>query len=244
MSYARQEFSVIGAGPTALIGPVTDTYTAPGALGTVAMGDNEATYVLCKLVQSGATAMHDGECYLVDKDYNATLLVTSGAAVGKSVMVGRVDTGAGTAAAGTYYLWLQRGGHCPVVNKSTSSVNAKAETTASAGKVLFTPSATSGSYAISNMFSLAVTSSLVGNTTSGSAIVRNCTTFNDIAVGATAAIASAVPAGTTILAIDYVLNQMTLSTTATATSTAATINCTLTNTANLTGSPVLSVLNQ
>lgn len=185
MAYSIRQFTEEGANPFVVEGPVTlgqGVFAPSYDLGTVVSGDNEAEYVYCRLVLGSSTTLRDGQLYTYDKDFTCSLVTTSNSPRGQSCGVGRFDQSTALPA-GTYFIWLQRAGHCPI--RYTGSNNAIAETTATGGLVNFTNTPTTTTKQIVGLYLLNGGNTFTANTTNGSNILTNISSFNDVCLGAT-----------------------------------------------------------
>ena len=217
------QFDAPGANPFTLYGPAVTASGIPQPQmkpGTVMRGDREAEYVLCALTLASTTNFTNGQLYQWDKDYNASLVTTSAAVRGYSCGVNQVvQTGV---TAGTYYIWLLRAGHGPVV--ATGSAASAAETTATAGTVNFTNTPTTGAKTVVGLTFYAA-ATFTASTTNTSNTLTNISSINDLYVGQTVA-GTGIPGATTITAINALGGggyTLTLSANATATGTGVTI---------------------
>jgi hypothetical protein len=226
------QFEVPGASPFSLEGPVT---AGTGQLGpqfkpgtTVALGDNGAEFIYCKLVLSGTTTLADGQLYTIDGTFSASLLTTTNSPRGQSVVVGRVNQA--NVAAGTYYFWVQRAGNAPVV--MSGSANALAETTATGGKANFTNSPTVGSKLIVGLYVFNASPTFTANTKNGSPTLTGISSLDEVALGAGVA-GTGIPGSTTVIGIDRVNGTITMSANASADGTGITVTLSGTVAANV-----------
>lgn len=229
MSITSKQFGLVGSNPFALEGPIGsfNGYPAPSAaLGAVGLGDCEGEFVFAKLVLDGSTTLKDGQLYVIDRDYTATPLTTSNSPRGLTVGVGRV-VAAVAPAAGTYYIWLQRAGHCPVV--ATGSGNSAAETTATAGTANFNNTPTTGAKTILGLSLFGTNFTFTCDTVNGDPVLRNVSDTSNLSGGAALA-------GTGISGTVKSINRdgtVTLSANASATGSAITTTVTGTLPANV-----------
>lgn len=228
----QTQFELPGSNPFKLDGPVLAGSGVPlpqFRVGTaISLGDAGAEYIYCAITLGGVTTLKDGQLYVLDKDFNVTLLSTANSPRGNSVVVGRVNQAA--VAAGSYYGWFQRSGNAPVV--STGNANAIAETTATAGQANYNNAPTVGSKQIVGLYLFAANAAFTGDTTNGSAVLRNCSSLADIALGATIA-GAGIPGATTVSAIDRTNGLVTMSANATATAATVAVTATGVLTANV-----------
>lgn len=200
MAYTIRQLAENGCNPFLVEGPVTlgsGVFAPSFDLGVVTYGDKGAEFIYCKLVLGSSTTLREGQFYTYDKDYTATLLTTSNSPRGQEVGVGRYDNPTALAA-GTYYIWLQRAGHCPV--KYTGSNNALCETTATGGLCNFTNTPTTTTKLIVGVYGLDFATTFTANTVNGSTTLTNISSFNSVCLGQTLS-ATGIAASQTIAAI-------------------------------------------
>lgn len=117
--------------------------------GMVADGDSNGRFVYVKLVLASALSLVDGTFFVLDKDFNASLLSTANSPFGARVGVARATA---ELPIGTHYLWLQTSGGAPAaVVATTPLANTKMETTATAGRTGAPAAATVGSKLITGI---------------------------------------------------------------------------------------------
>lgn len=237
MAYANKTWSELGASPTVLIGPVPTSGNTGGGVplpqfspGTVVEGNAKARWVLATLVLGSTTSLTNGQAYVIDRNFVATLVSTANSPRGSSVGIGSVSQA--SVVAGTYYIWLQIFGNAPVA--FTGSAAAIGETTATAGLLNFNNTPTATTKAVGGITLYVASQTFTADTVNGSAVISNVSSFNDVAVGATVA-GTGIPGATTIVSLSTVngVNQIVLSANATATGTTITITQTGVITANL-----------
>lgn len=227
------QFGLPGANPFALEGPVTagtgqlGPQQKPGNVAS-AEGDCGSEFVYCKLVLGSTTTLADGQLYVVDKAYTMTLLTTTNSPRGNNVVVCRVNQA--NVIAGTYYVWAQRAGNCPVV--ATGVGNALAETTATGGTANFTNTPTTTTKYIVGLYLYATNQTFTATTTTGSNVLTLPSSLDDVSLGAAIA-GTGIPGSTTISKIDRVANTVTLSANATANGSTITMTLTGVLTANV-----------
>jgi hypothetical protein len=214
-------WSDAGANPCLLSGPVpsaTATDQAVGIpqwrLGMVINGDLGSEFVFGKLTLGATTDLLPGQFYELDKDFNATLLTTGNSVLNDELVV--LNVWALQQAAGTYYGWFQRAGHCAVQAAAASVANGQAETTATGGVMKFLASAnhTAGTKSTQNATAYGASSSITftGNTTIGSPYITNVVSGNanggiaDLQLGQVIT-GAGFPANAIIAAIDKVGGQ-------------------------------------
>jgi hypothetical protein len=199
-NYGSGVFSDPGADPTRLYGPVPAAgQTGQGVLlppmrvGTVISGDAGSEFVLCKLTLGSTTDLVPGQAFQFDKDYNASLLSTSGSVLNQEVAFGQAF--APQTAAGTWYIWLGRAGHLAV--KATGAANGFGETTAVAGTVNFAATPTAGTKSISPSSLYAASFTFTATTATGSPYLANVASIADLTLGAAIA-GTGIPASTVV----------------------------------------------
>lgn len=246
MAYATKTWSEVGAAPTTLIGPVPTSGNTGGGVpvpqfapGTMVEGSAKGRWVLATLVLGTTTTLANGQWYVLDRNFTATLLTTANSPRGSSVGVGSVSQA--SVVAGTYYIWLQIFGHAP--SQFTGSAAAAAETTATGGLLNFNNTPTSGAKTIGGVTLYVASQTFTADTVNGSAIISNVSSFNDVAVGATIA-GTGIPASTTVVSLSTVngVNQIVLSAAATATASTITMTQTGVITANV-SHPTVGITN-
>lgn len=247
MTYANKAWTELGAAPTVLIGPVPTTGNTGGGVpvpqfspGTTVDGNARAQWVLATLVLAAPTTLANGQAYVIDRNFTATLLTTANSPRGSSVGYGSVSQA--SVAAGTYYIWLQIRGHCPV--QFTGVAAAIGETTATGGLVNFTNTPTGSTKAVLANHLYVASQTFTADAVINTAILSNVSSFNDVAVGATVA-GTGIPASTTIVSFGPNINgvnQITMSANATATNAGITVTQTGVITANL-NNPSIGVTN-
>lgn len=168
-------FSEPGANPCLLYSATAATGSAGSGLinpqfrlGMVIGGDNGAEFIFCKLVLGSTTDLLPGQVYQWDENFLLTLLTTSGGTI--NAEMGVLNVWAPATAAGSYYCWLQRAGHAAIQAAATSAQTAQAESTTTAGQVLFKASHTVGSKSTDGITAFGGSSSITftGTTTNGS----------------------------------------------------------------------------
>lgn len=247
MAYAKITWDEAGASPTVLLGPlvaagvsnqgVPQPQFAPG---TVVSGNGKGEWVLATLVLGSTTTLANGQAYVIDRNFVATLLTTTNSPRGSTVGIGSVSQA--SVVAGTYYIWLQIHGHAPV--HFTGSAAAAAETTATGGLVNYNNTPTGGAKTILGNHLYVASQTFTADAVNGSAILSNVSSFNDVAVGATVA-GTGIPASTTVVSFGPNINgvaQLTMSANATATNVGITVTQTGVITANL-NYPIVGITN-
>lgn len=185
MAYAKRQVWSDGVNPTSIDGPVTlgsGLFYPQFDLGAMIRGDRESEYVYCQLVLGTATILREGQAYTFGSDWVATLLTTANSPRGQSVGIGRVDNPVALAA-GTYYIWLQINGECPV--RYTGSNNALGETTATGGLMNFNNTPTSTTKKIVGIYGMNFGATFTADTVNGSPILQNISSFANPCLGAT-----------------------------------------------------------
>lgn len=253
MTVSTFQTAWFGSNPNVLDGPVgSPTPTGSGVivpqfkLGHLAQGDSEAEFIYCKLVLAAATTLIPGQAYVIDDDYNATLLSTANSPRGAKVMFLMVNAPSNAQQpAGTYYGWFLRSGKFPVLT-NTLTVGALAETSATAGTIN-TPAgaATVGSKLIVGLYYTKAPATFTATTTNGSPTLTGPFTGVSLASGPFAGqtiSGAGIPASTTVLSVNTYqqsgspqgsVSSITMSANATASAAAVTITPTLLGEANI-----------
>lgn len=228
--YAKATWGQAGCNPANLYITSQSVPAPQFALGTVVTGDGGAEWTFCKLVLGSTTSLTNGQAYVIDKDFTASLLSTANSPRGASVGVANIV--AASQPAGTYYLWLQTAGHAPVVY--TGSGNALAETTSTGGLLNFNNTSTSTTKRIVGVFMFGTNQTFTADNTNGGFTLNNVSSLNDVAIGATLA-GTGVGSGAKVVSFgtNNGVNQITVDTASTATNTGQTITQTGVYTANL-----------
>lgn len=239
MSTSRFMNSLPGGNFTMLFGPQSSTANTGGSIpspqwspGFFLSGDRMGEWCFCTLVLGSTTSLTDGQAYVIDKDFTATLLTTTNSPRGLSVGIGRVIQA--NVAAGTYFLWLQVNGHCPTAY--TGVGNALAETTATGGLMNFTNTSTSTTKRIVGAYMVATNQTFTGDiSTAAPLLINNVSSLVDVAIGASLA-GTGVGASAKVVSFGVVngVNQITVDVASTATTAALTITQTGVYTSNLT----------
>lgn len=231
-AYTTAQVELPGASLTKLEGPIVSGsgYPAPNFRPgtTIALGDQAAEFVYCKLILASTTTLTEGQLYTYDGTFTASLLTTTNSPRGQSVVVGRINQA--SVPAGTYYFWGQRSGNAPVV--MSGSANALAETTATGGKANFTNTPTSTTKLIVGLYVYNAGPTFTATTTNGSPALTSLSSLDEIALGAGVS-GTGIPGSTTVIAIDRTLNTVTLSANCTANGSAITVTLAGTVTANV-----------
>lgn len=238
MAYAKYTWSEIGALPTSLLGPLTASGVSNQGTpqpqfqpGTRVQGNGHGEWVLGTLVLAAPTTLANGQAYVLDRNFTATLLTTANSPRGNSVGYGSVSQA--SVAAGTYYIWLQVKGHCPV--QFTGVANAIGETTATGGLVNYTNTPTGSTKAVLGDHLFVASQTFTVSTLNGSAILSNVSSFNDVAVGASLA-GTGLGASAKVVSFGpnaNGVNQITVDVVSTATADSITVTQTGVITANL-----------
>lgn len=246
MAYAKAAWTELGTSPTVLLGPLTAAGVSNQGVpqpqfapGTTVDGNGKGKWVLCTLVLASTTTLANGQAYVIDRNFVATLLTTANSPRGASVGVASVSQA--SVVAGTYYIWLQINGHCPI--QYTGNATAIGETTATGGLVNFNNTPTATSKAVVGAASFVANQTFTANTTSGTFVLSNVSSFNDVAVGASLA-GTGVGASAKIVSFGNVNgdNQIVVDVASTATGTGVTVTQTGVITVNLTF-PYIGVTN-
>ena len=179
-------FSDLGANPCRAYGPVPTSGTTgngillpPYRVGSVINGDAGSEFILCKLILASATDLLPGQVYFINESFALTLLSTTNANNLINCEVGVLNVWYPQCPAGTYYVWLQRAGHCSVQAIAGSVANGFGETNAStAGALKFPASATAGQKSVSPSSGFVASSGVTftGNTVNGSPYITNVVT--------------------------------------------------------------------
>jgi hypothetical protein len=154
MTTTTFQLELPGANPFSLSGPAVSGSGKPfpefkyGT--TVALGDAGAEFISASLTLGSTTSLTDGQVYVLDKDFAATLLSTANSPRGCEVGVGRVAQA--NVPAATYGIWLQRAGHVAVQANASAPGNQLCETTATAGQINAAASPTGGSKLIVGLY--------------------------------------------------------------------------------------------
>lgn len=225
MSIARFVNSNPGAAPTVLLTPPSTTNSGTGipqpqfVVGQTLTGPRGGEWQLCTLVLASTTSLTNGQAYVIDTDFVATLITTTNSTRGYSVGIGSVQQA--SVVAGTYYIWLQINGHAGVA--STGAVNSVMETTATGGllNAANTPTSTAKTVFAASTFA-AVT--FTADNTNLSLVLTNVSSFNNVSIGATLS-GTGVGSSAKIVSFGVVngVNQITVDVASTATNTAQTI---------------------
>jgi hypothetical protein len=196
-----------GADPTVAYGPVPASGVTSNGIplppfkpGMVVTGDLGTEFILCKLVLAAATDLIPGQAYQWDKDYLATILTTAASVLNEEV--GFAQIYANQLAAGTYYVWLGRSGHLPVVCATGTVATGSGETTATAGALKFPASPTAGSKSVSPTSAYVASAgfTFTANTVNGSPTLTNLSSVTDLCLGALIS-GTGIPANANIQAI-------------------------------------------
>jgi hypothetical protein len=153
-------------------------------LGMTINGDTGSEFVFCKLVLGATTDLLPGQAYQYDENFTATLLTTANSVL--NYEFGVCNVWAPQAVAGTYYIWVQRAGHCAVQAAAASIATGQAETTATAGVLKFLASAshTAGTKSTQGLTAFGASSSITftGTTVSGSPYITAVASGNAASV--------------------------------------------------------------
>ena len=144
-------------------------------LGMTFNGDFGSEFILAKLVLASATDLIPGQVYQLDERFTATLLSTTNANNILNYEVGVLNVWYPQAPAGTYYIALQRAGHCSVKVDSATATGSGETSATTAGSLKFPAAATAGQKSVSptSAFVAASGVTFTGNTTSGSPYITN-----------------------------------------------------------------------
>ncbi len=239
MTCANKSWTELGIAPTVLLGPLTAAGVSNQGVpqpqfapGTTVDGNGKGKWVLCTLVLASTTTLANGQAYVFDRNFLATLLTTANSPRAASVGIGSVSQA--SVVAGTYYIWLQILGHAPV--QYTGNATAAGETTATGGLVNFNNTPTATAKTIIGIGSFVASQTFTANTSTVTPrVLTNVSSFNDVAVGASLA-GTGIGASAKIVSFGVVNgdNQIVVDVDSTATGTGITITQTGVITANLT----------
>jgi len=248
MALSKVTWDELGASPTTLYGPQAAAgVTSNGSPqpqfkpGTMVTGDG-GEWVFCTLVLAGTTTLANGQAYVIDRNWVATLITTANSPRGVSVGFGNVSQA--SVAAGTYYIFLQISGHVGV--QFTGVANALAETTATGGLLNFTNTPTGTTKAVVPIALMVASQTFTADNTLNSFTLTNVSSLNDVSVGASLA-GTGVGASAKVVAYgtnsnNFLGNWIQVDVVSTATNTAQTITQTGVITANVMR-PVVGVTN-
>lgn len=247
MAYAKTSWTELGTSPTVLLGPLVAAGVSNQGVpqpqfkpGTTVDGDGKGKWVLCTLVLGSTTTLANGQAYVIDRNFVATLLTTANSPRGASV--GWASVSQASVVAGTYYIWLQINGHCAA--QYTGNATAIGETTATGGLVNFNNTPTATTKAVVGAASFVANQTFTANTSTVTPrVLTNVSSFNDVAVGASLA-GTGIGASAKIVSFGVVNgdNQIVVDVDSTATGTGVTITQTGVITINLTF-PYIGVTN-
>lgn len=172
-------------------------------LGMTVNGDYGSEFVYCKLVLTGTPDLLPGQGYFWDKDFNAALMSGTNATNILNAEVGVLNVWSPLTAAGTYFVWLQRAGHCSVQAAAASAATGSAETTATAGQFKFPTSPTASQKNALPMTAYTASSgtTFTGNTVNGSPYITSLSAITDLQLGQVIT-GTNLPANAIIAAID------------------------------------------
>jgi hypothetical protein len=172
-----------GANPCLLYGPATAAGVSNQGVplpnwkpGMTVNGDGGSEFIYCKLVIASAnTDLLPGQGYFWDKDFTATLMSGTNASNILNAEVGVLNVWSPLTAAGTYYIWLQRAGHCSVQAAGSSAATGSAETTGTAGQFKFptSPTASQKNALPFTAYNASSSITFTGNTVNGSPYITN-----------------------------------------------------------------------
>lgn len=205
-------WSDAGANPCILYGPQGTNNGTSGLgipaqqwrLGMVVNGDYGSEFVYAKLVLAATTDILPGQGYFLDKDFNATLISGTNANNTLNAEVGTLNVWAPNAAAGTYFVWLQRAGHASVQAATGSVASGLAETVSGVnGQFKFPAAATVGQKSVGPMTGFVASSGVTftGNTVNGSPYITGLSSITDLQLGQVIT-GTNLPANAIIAAID------------------------------------------
>ena len=227
MTVATYQTLNFGSNPTLIDGPSTlgSGVIVPNfKAGHVAYGDCESEYVYVKVTLGSTAAFLPGQLYVVDDDYNATLISTTNSPRGSKVVVCQANS-LGAQPVGVYYLWMLRAGQSPVAY-TTLTTNNLTETTATAGALNSPSTPTTTSKLISGLYFTKAPATFTATVTNGSTVLTG--PFTGVSTGsgpfAGAAISgTGIAGGATIAAVNVagnVVQSITMSAAATASGSA------------------------